>query len=1473
MGHRQPSAKINVKTLVILACIVIVLGVGAFTARHVRRNIIKRDALAAGQAALEKQDWATASEQLRRYLERAPDDIEILQKYGEVCLEVRPRTPETVGAAIGAYRRLLREAPEIMSTYDKLAELYSATRNMNELAYIANKCLKEQDPNHLNAPLWLATSLVTQRKLNEAHNILEQFIDRLEAAHQNGELHYEYIDACAILCAIDDQSDSARVQEGAIKWLDQAVLYDPRSATALLHRARYHRLNAADPTQMGPAIEDLEAADTLHPTDPRDLLALCGEWMAHHQYEQAWAELQLMKAIDDDAVTQRFSDLDDWQVSLCLIEADLLLRTGAPPQRRALADAIMNGDRRFEYDQHRIMALPAVIKLYLADDRPAEADSALAKYVELTALLPANQKNDEKVALLRALIAQANDRPYQVIELLRQYLTQPPSDPAILKLLANAFTNTGQNRRAAKVLEQYLASVNPLEAPEATLQLANQRLRNGDFQGAARLAAALGTHSINAVLTDIEAQLRLAETRGPTALREAINQVSQTLENRHKAQPDHTAIYIIQSEVAEYQKDLEAAEQLLKQAIEHGDDPKLAETALADFYLRHKLNDQARQTCREICEKQGDQADSWINLAKVFDLDAQYNQERETLLEGLREASDEAELGKIKFQLAVFELIHGQRQAGIDYAIALKDEEPQNLRVRALLLDLPETLADPLAAQTLIDEIKAVEGEAGLLWRVHQAALWLADKNWKSNVEQIRTLLQTCIAADPGLPAAVILMGQLYTRLEQFDQAEQLYEQALVANPMAAGVADRLLALLQKQTRYDDARVVLERLNARIANRPGQRLQVLLRSGDFDAAVDELKLKIAGNPQDANSRILLADLLYQQTGDAAQALEYLDQVEHTPGESIPATDVRARILLAEKRTDELLDLLDATVERHDSFEAYHLRGGMLAQLGRTEPAEADFIRLTQFEDKPLGYAILESFYVANGRLDDAIAALEQGLNRYPDQEDLKIYLMQNLLDRSQPGDRDRGLKMLSELTAQREDDPRLLMVQALLAIEKGRPADLADAERLLTRIIKLNPADVRAHLKLIGLILRQGKLEAANTLAVSALDANSNNQTLMLARAEIENELGNRSTASMLVRNVIMQNPNNYDAVNVLAGFAIAGHNQSELQEARRELDRAIKAGLQDPNLRINRAFVLAGLDDLTQALSSLDGVLEVAPKFDPARLELLKAQICTANNDLEQAGQHLAKAAELAPNNNDVLWNQIENCDAKAEYDAIVDLVAGDTPLKPELLIRAAAGLLKSQNPAHATRALDLLEQALSHLTPDSPDYLNVAALFHQAGQFERAAEIYRTVLSNDPDNPRALNDWAWILAKEQKQYEQALELALRGLANAQSAQLKTLRLNLLDTIGVILTDLTRYDEAKRKFQDYYDLAGRGNPLQAKALLQLGRVCAKSNDKANTTKYLNEALEIDKTHAVFNSAEREEIASLLEQANAAAIQ
>ncbi len=122
-------AKINVKVLIILIVVVVAIGASLFAARQIRRSILSKISLQAGETAFENEDWPTAYRNFRGYLGRHPDDVEILKKYAKARLSIRPLDAGNINGAIAAYRRIMQLAPLDEIAYDKLAMLYVGIGN------------------------------------------------------------------------------------------------------------------------------------------------------------------------------------------------------------------------------------------------------------------------------------------------------------------------------------------------------------------------------------------------------------------------------------------------------------------------------------------------------------------------------------------------------------------------------------------------------------------------------------------------------------------------------------------------------------------------------------------------------------------------------------------------------------------------------------------------------------------------------------------------------------------------------------------------------------------------------------------------------------------------------------------------------------------------------------------------------------------------------------------------------------------------------------------------------------------------------------------------------------------------------------------------------------------------------------------------------------------------------------------------
>ncbi|MDT8302816.1 MAG: hypothetical protein RQ760_15140, partial [Sedimentisphaerales bacterium] len=1049
-------AKLNVKVLIILIIVTIALGASLFTARQIRRSLISKMALQAGLDAYEKEDWPAVYSHFMDYLSRNPDDVEILKKYAEAALSIRPMRRNTIIRAIAAYRHILRLAPQEDIAYEKLAMLYPATGNYEDLAYIARSRI-QKDPNDPKALFWLSEALIELNKTDEARTELTKALDIFKALP---EKHPEYIRACILMSQIILEGDSFDEEIKALEKLNAAVEYDPNSIEALAFRAWFYRQTPGIPDMNEPgtpdmsekerlrrAQKDLDKADIVGTDNPRFRLFLAREWMAHAQWDRAAYELKAAENLPLEIIQDYFLDLNEWTVARFQLAAELAI------QRRNIDEGISRADetlKELEDKSYRVGILPFAIRLYINKaERTQDANDCLEEYIKILRTNEGQSGSKQEMAYLRALVANAKNDSYAVIDILQStVLGGDSSNPDLWGLLAEAFSRTDQPRRAVTALIEYLRL---RRNPGMTLLLTQEYIKLQDWNKAletARLAETMDPASIVVQLLRVEASINIVAEQSEIN-KDRLLALAGELAELRKAHPNRVDIRILQAIIAEYLDRPEEAEEELKLAIEECEETLAAEIQLVRFYSRAKRMTDAISIGQAACEQHSEVAEPWLYLSGLYVANKDSGAARSCLKQAQKEVVGKREKRSISINRALLELTQGNqgdRALGISILSEVAAQDKREIRARTLLLGIPEIQKDQAKAQDLIDELKKAEGETGLMWRLCQAEVWLKSDQWRSKQVEIANYLQYCIDLDPQWSFPPLLLGTMYEQLQDFKHLEDTYRQALVRNPSAIDIADKLVTLLEKQSRFSDAEKVLQQseMNSRFASARQPILSI--RAGEFTRATEELKLRVKADNRDANSRILLARLIYWQTGNVDQALEYLNEAEAIAPGTLVLTAAKVSILKADGQTEYAQRVLNDYVANNDVFEAYMMRGAYFANEGEFERAEQDYIKLTTFAGQGArGYELLSNFYGRNERFDKAVEALEEGLNAYPEDLILKRRLMKTLFLQSPAQDQQRALEILTELEEQLPQDPELMKFQALHILEDSTPQSLKAA--------------------------------------------------------------------------------------------------------------------------------------------------------------------------------------------------------------------------------------------------------------------------------------------------------------------------------------------------------------------------------------------------------------------------------------------
>jgi len=1470
------QAKINLKVLITLLVVTVSLGVSLVAARQIRRKILSNRDLAAGTAAFEKQDWPGAQKHFQEYLGRHPDDIEILEKYAKAAVSIRPLEANMISRVIGAYRRILQLDPSDEIAYDKLAMLYTRIGNYQELAYIAQKRI-DLVASDRRAPIWLADALIGLDKLEEAKQRLDDFRKEIKPTK---EACSEYVDVCLRLSEIaekrDDSTNALLELNTAIDYCEK-LLAEGDSVEALVRRARFYRTTTdiagmSKDEALEAARADLGDATELGTDNPRIRLLLAGEWLVHGQFDQGLAVLTAVEGrLTPEVIEEHFFDEDDWTWRRFLVTGELMVGNNAIAEALALTDGVL---KKLEGKRQRTRVLPFSIRMYALTGKSQEARDCLKEYLDVRYAQEGTRRTSSRAetAFLQALVAGAEGRPYEVINFLEPAVLET-SHPDLWRMLAEAYSQTDQTRRSITALKTCLRF-------DPTDSLVSQKLVQGYLKlrdwnnayNAASLADPNNAADMPLWLLQAEAGIYMAsEGQDVETNRANLEAKSAELATLRQIDPNLIDIRILQAIVALNLDQPDQAEKTLQLAIEECEEPLRAEMQLVRYYYQAKPKrmDRAIIVCGQACERHPEVAEPWLMLSRLHVTDAANDSARNCLEKGLDHVVGSWEKRSLLIRMAMVELLHGDGVAGINRLSKIAVQDPNDIGVRSLLLKIPEVQEDQGRTQALVDELRKIEGERGLLWRIYSASLLLASDDWRSHQQEIVDLLQMCIDSDPQWSLPSLRMAELYEKLSDLKRAEDILRQAMIRNRSAVDVADRLTLLLEKQGRFSDAERVLDQVDARTKVKRTRYTRLALTSGDFSRAITELTLKVKAEDQDAESRILLARLIYRQdAADVDQALTYLNEAKAIAPDSMPLAAARAVILRAEGRTEEAQAVLDERVAQTDIFDAYALRGAYLAQEGSFEEAEKDFEKLKTFADQGVrGYLLLAQFYVNNQKFDEVVQTLEAGLKAHPGDLNLQRVQMKFLILPTPVRDRAKALDILAVLEGQVPDDPELLKYRALQQLGESTPPtpqSLTTARNNLEKAVKLEPTMVEAHLLLVGIALAQEEPEKARDYAIRALGFNSGKAALLLARSRAELELKNTQMAIELVHLVLEQDPNNAKARDAIVMLALEEKDRGLLEEARELLEVAVGSNPADEELLLSYARVLVDLKRPQAAIPALRAYCQSEPGSSSFAALLTLTDLYRLTGDMQEANQWIELAESMAPDRQDVVHARFLWLAAQKRFEELLPIsekYLNAEEQNPKMLVTAGTILVEMDSTELRNQGMLLLEHAVTQWPESTEAKMSLAAALYKAGNTERAGEMYRELFTQDPENVRVLNDLAWILQERDRNVE-AEEYANRGLDIAQDDDE---RIVLLDTRGTILSNLDRLAEAKSDFETLVQLLPADSTQLAPTLLKLGRVLVKLDDRIQAKKCLQDALGIDQKNSVFTPEERLEITKYLE--------
>ena len=1455
MAPFAEQQRLNIKVVVVLVLVLGLLGAAVGLGHQVRKRKVAEEALAKGLGAYAQGRWDRACAHLKFYLSKYPTDNNVLRRYGEANLKVRPIERDNIGAAIGAFRILVEKPNADPALFEELMKLYYKVGDYIECGYVADRRLTTA-PDDQEATLWKAKAMLKTHRRKDAEDLLAELI-------QNAPEHVPaYVTMSELsLASYPDEP------ERALSWLDSCIDVNRMSSEARSRRGRFF-----DKIFLAPELAKYDYADAeaLLQDDVRAMLLLAQGWIDVEQPDRADRILEQVDAQRGD-LTERFGlDGDEFLLAMFEMYAQIARHQRDKSRQVEIADRGL-----LELAAHvRGRFLETAVELYLTAGAIDKARDAIDEYRQS---LAASQSTDAgrglRAIILAALVDLAEGNAFEAINLLEPLVQRDPKNRLVRPFLAQAYELTGQTRRSLRILEEQIEQW-PRDVDIRT-RLINAYIAQYRWADALRHVRRL--EEDDSALIKLEPKLLILKTRayatasdrtleGDQARREMQRLLTALTDLIHK-NPDRDEMLLLDAFIRTYMGERDTAIRQLNGVIrrtESDENRLLARMQLVELYTRDGNIDAAIEQCQTAVQEHPETSAPLIALHALYISNKQLDTAQKLLEDGIETLPDDEAI-KATYALVQFFLRNDKRDRGRELLKVLAERRPSDVQPRLVLLTLNEVQEQEDVVKRLVTELQKIEGERGLRWRYEQAKHWLNTDQWRSKESQISELLHYCNENDPEWSAPVVAMGALYELTGKPSRAEDAYRQMINTNPNAIEVVDRLLRLLERQKRYVEVSEVLNRLPPSRAW--GQHEVVsYIGVGKYDKAIEILEERVAGNPKDASSRVLLARLIYAQKRDMERSLSLLNEADELQPYMFSTLSSRIAVHYAagtpesfaeaERLVNEELERIRAGQSKREPFPVQLLKAEFYAVTKPEEEAEKEFkllIELSGFEAE--GHAALGRFYDFKGRRADAVEAWGRGLEIDGDNVDLRRRLVNILIISQDDEDRVRGRAILKDLLELLPNDPELLFLRADSALTLGSSDSVEQARRSLERAVEIDPRYIEAQLRLIEIVREWEPTTTAQKVIERALGANPRNVLITMARASLEVEIGFVSRAIALMETVLAEHPRSVEGLNMVSSLKL---REGKIDEAEQLNQRALDIDDQNEATLMGRASVLVAQDRLDEAVTFLEERRAAQAGAIGVRFDIMLMDLYRFQNRYEEGDAVLQEVEKRAPpGDNEVLHARLRWLASQKRFDEMLPLIENRSHhrLGEAALLHSAASMLSfGKEERFLKESLALFREYVTLRPQRIEGYLGVAQVSHELGDMEGVVAAYREALEIAPFHPQVLNNLAWVLAMELNDLQAALEHADKGVRRYRNDP------HLLNTRGVVYYLQGRMDESLADLQACLALSDIAPRTQAVTLLYMGRIHHRKGLPEQARGAFEQALAIDVEHKVLDAKDRLEL-------------
>ena len=478
------------------------------------------------------------------------------------------------------------------------------------------------------------------------------------------------------------------------------------------------------------------------------------------------------------------------------------------------------------------------------------------------------------------------------------------------------------------------------------------------------------------------------------------------------------------------------------------------------------------------------------------------------------------------------------------------------------------------------------------------------------------SLLQSFSSRRALDPMMSLLLGKVYARTGQHQEAEEILTRIVARYPQNLEVADTLARLLEYQERTDEA-IEIYRM-VRETSAPSAYLQRRLgglhvQEEEYRAAIGELEIGVRLDPRDRRGLLLLARA-YDGAGRFEEALRSFEGVLAIDADNLEARLRKAHLLQREGRLDDAREDLGTLIARAGAdsrLTEHETRIVSLAhsQIGLIDLEERDYAAAARAfrraldvspEPGPELFLLLGRSTLEEGRPDEAHGVIQEAARRYPSNLELQI-----------------------------------LEGELLYAL-----GNVARAQQFYASLLQDHGASPETYVKISEALLRRERFEDAEVFLEEATKVHPRADELYFARGAANERMGRIVAAEQFLVKSIHLNPENAMALNYL-GYMLADRGV-KLRASIRYVERALALDPGNPAYLDSLGWAQYKLAMYKPAEKNLRAAAH-QDRADPAIREHL-GDLFAATGRVEEAIREWKYALSRSPENPDRLRTKIRN-------------------------------------------------------------------------------------------------------------------------------------------------------------------------------------------------------------------------------------